>query len=265
MTFDQFLREAAPPEELSWRKYRRRSARHRVERRMSELGIDGFASYLGFLRSSPRERAGLADLMRVTMTRLFREREEWQYLAERVLPVLVSENPIGSVQAWSAGCCGGEEPYSLAMVWLEQVVPTHPAARIHILASDIDEPCLERAAAGCYDGSSLREVPRETRRRFFRREGSRWCLDDDVKRLVQFERRNIMTDPVPPPVDLVLCRYLVFTYYQGERLRAATRRLWEALRPGGVLMTARKEHLPETVSLLFEPWPGTPHFYRRNG
>jgi chemotaxis methyl-accepting protein methylase len=66
-------------------------------------------------------------------------------------------------------------------------------------------------------------------------------------------------------MDLVLCRYLAFTYYRGERLLAATRRLWESIRPGGALMVGRKERLPESASALFEPWPDAAGFYRRSG
>jgi len=61
-------------------------------------------------------------------------------------------------------------------------------------------------------------------------------------------------------MDLVLCRYLAFTYYRGERLLAATILLWEALRPGGVLMVGKKERLGEPE---FEKWQGCDGFYRR--
>jgi chemotaxis methyl-accepting protein methylase len=56
VTFEQFLREAAQLEELSWRKYRRRSARHRIELRIGELGLGNFDTYLELLHSAPEER-----------------------------------------------------------------------------------------------------------------------------------------------------------------------------------------------------------------
>lgn len=263
MTFDRFLQEAAPIEGLVWRKYRRRSARHRVERRIRELGLDSFAAYLDRLRADPTERSGLADLMRVTVSRFFREREQWRTLAETVLPeLLTGKTAAEPLRAWSAGCCAGEEPYTLAMVWLERIAPFQPERAIEVIASDIDAASLERAGAARYGESSLREVPPETRARFFARERGLWSVADEVKRLVRLECRNVMNDPLPAGMDLVLCRYLVFTYYRGERLLAATHRLWEALRPGGVLMVGRKEQIPEAAA-WFEPWPGCGGFYRR--
>lgn len=265
MNFDHFLQEAALLEGLAWRKYRRRSARRRVELRLMELGLDGFDAYLDLLRSDPIETAGLADLMRVTVSRFFREREQWRTLADKVLPAFLSGKTKGDViRAWSAGCCGGEEPYTLAMVWLESI-PFYPGSAIEIIASDIDEASLERARAARYDSGSLREVPPETLARCFTQEKGHWSLAGEVKGLVRLERRNVMSDPLPSEMDLVLCRYLVFTYYRGERLLAATVRLWEALRPGGVLMVGEKERLPGPASAYFEPWPGCYGFYRRKG
>lgn len=264
VTFDRFLQEAALLEGLAWRKYRRRSARHRVELRIRELGLDGFDAYLDRLRSDPAETSGLADLMRVTVSRFFREREQWRTLADTVLPALLAAKTDEKARrAWSAGCCGGEEPYTLAMVWLESIAPFHPGSTIEIIAGDIDEASLERAGAARYDRSSLREVPPDTRARYFVREKRLWCLAGEVKGLVRLERRNVMSDPLPSGMDLVLCRYLAFTYYRGERLLAATLRLWQALKPGGVLMVGKKEHLAGPSSAFFEPWPGCDGFYRR--
>ena len=265
MTFDRFLKEAAQLDGLAWRKYRRRSARHRVELRIKDLGLDGFDAYLDLLRSDPGERSGLADLMRVTVSRFFREQEEWRTLSDKALPALLAGKTAAEpCRAWSVGCCGGEEPYTLAMVWLENFA-IHPGCALDIIASDIDEASLARAGAARYHISSLREVPPGTGARYFRLEKGLWSLGDAVKGLVRLDRRNLMSGPLPSGMDLVLCRYLVFTYYRGERLLAATVRLWEALRPGGLLMVGKKERLCGPELAFFEKWQGCDGFYHRKG
>jgi len=60
---------------------------------------------------------------------------------------------------------------------------------------------------------------------------------------VRFERHDFMSDPVPTGMDFVLCRYLAFTCYRGERLREASSRLHQVLSPGGALMIGRKEQI----------------------
>jgi chemotaxis methyl-accepting protein methylase len=264
--YDHFLRQVCPLLGLKWRKYRRRSARHRINQRIQELGLADYASYLGRLKEDSREAAGLADLMRVTVSRFFRDRACWSQLTARVLPELLAEKTSDkTVRVWSAGCCGGEEPYSMALVWLEYLQPLFPDFTIEIFATDIDEPSLARARRGLYDTASLRELPREIVDAYFSRNNGRWLVDDRVKEPVRFLKHNLVLDPAPSGMDLVLCRYLVFTYYGGNRLLAAAMRLHEALRPGGVLMTGRSETLDAAVSSLFDSWPGSACMYRKSG
>jgi chemotaxis methyl-accepting protein methylase len=259
MTFDEFLKAACPPLDLEWRKYRRRTSRHRVEARLRELGLDGFAGYLERLRCDPAEAAGLADRMRVTVSRFFRERQLWEGLFQTVLPALMQERPpTEPLRLWSVGCCGGEEPYTLALLWRERFAPRS----VEILATDIDAASLERARAAVYNVSSLREVPTVLRQRHFIRQDHCWRLDAAIAGQIRFAVHNLMTDPLPAGLDLICCRYLAFTYYQRERRLLAARRLWQALRPGGALMIGRKEQLGPAAG-LFTFWPEAPGVFRK--
>lgn len=264
MKYDSFIKELCPGLDLQWRKYRRRAAKHRLDARMKELGIDRYDDYLHLVRSDPEEAAGLPDLMRVTVTRFFREKRGWDELRDRLLPLIVEQTGSGgAIRAWSAGCCGGEEPYSLAILWLHYLLPLYPNRKLEIIATDIDLDSLERAAAGLYGHQSLREVPHELRDRWFSREGEQWRLNDEPRALVSFRQSNLMTDQPPLGMDLVLCRYLPFTYYHGARLGAAAARLRDALRPEGVLMVGAKEALVPPALQYFEPFAESGFFYRR--
>ena len=263
MRFDQFLKEACPPLDLEWRKYRRRAARHRVEKRMEELGLPDFAAYLERLRCDAAEAAGLAERMRITVSRFFRERERWETLCQIVLPkILLEKEPDEALRIWSAGCCGGEEPYTLALLWLAHFHERHPGRPVEILGTDIDTVSLERARLGIYEPGSVREIPRSLLHRYFRRENRLWYLDERVKDMVRFAEWDLMHSPLPQGIDLVCCRYLVFTYYRGRRRLEAARRLWQALSPGGALIIARKEDLG-TSAELFEPWPKADGVFRK--
>jgi chemotaxis protein methyltransferase CheR len=262
--FDSFLKQACPPLDLDWRKYRRRSARHRVLVRMAELGLTRFEDYLDRLDCDPGEAAGLAELMAVTVSRFFREASVWKTLEERVLPHLLAASAgRRRLRAWSVGCAGGEEPYSLALLWQARLQPRFPRRRLVILASDIDQSSLERARLAIYGGSSLREVPSALKEKWFAARGDRRRLSPLVAVQVRFLHHHFMTDPPPGTFDLVLARYLPFTYYRGERRLRAARRLWRALRPGGALMIGAKEALQAEERHLFAPWPGAKAVYRR--
>ncbi|HOP39977.1 MAG TPA: protein-glutamate O-methyltransferase CheR [Geobacteraceae bacterium] len=264
MNFDRFLQKACPLFNLEWRKFRRRSARHRIERRMKELGFDDYGSYLGHLMTDRQEAEGFADLMRVTVSRFFRNRACWFEIVEKVLPGLIAGKASESVfRVWSVGCCGGEEPYTMAMIWLQYLQPRFPDRTIDIFATDIDFPSLERARMGQYDYASLREVPPEIIAAWFRLKNGRWLVDKRTRNLVRFQNHNLMEDPPPTGTDLVICRNLPFTYYRGDRLLAAALRLFEALRPEGALMIGKSETIDLPVKHLFEPWPGVVGVFRK--
>jgi len=176
-----------------------------------------------------------------------------------VLPTFLRErSPTDSLRFWSVGCCGGEEPYTLALLWREHFAPRP----VEILATDIDAASLERARAAIYDASSLREVPTVMRQRHFCRQDHLWRLDEAIAAQVRFADHNLMTDPLPAGLDLILCRYLAFTYYHGERRLLAARFLWQALRPGGALMIGREEDLGP-AGALFTPWPEAAGVFRK--
>ncbi len=261
MDFEGFLRAVCSPLDLAWRRYRRRSARRRVLARMRELGIPDFRGYARRVLEDPAEAASLPDRMRVTVSRFLRERERWEILFETALPEL-RRRAGGVLRAWSAGCCGGEEPYTLALLWRER---GWPAEELEVLATDLDRACLERARKGVYGAGSLREVPPDLRSRWFRPGPGGWEVLPEVRQAVRFALHNLRDAPPAREMDLVLCRYLVFTYYRGRRRLEAARRLWEALKPGGALVIGRKEGLGPAEQALFAPWPGAPGVYRKEG
>jgi chemotaxis methyl-accepting protein methylase len=252
MEFEHFLREVCPPLDLDWRKYRRRAARRRVDRRLLELGLGDYAAYLEVIRGETGEARELADRMRITVSRFFREGQCWEEFASTVLPGLPEGKNRGEVlNIWSAGCCGGEEPYTLAVTILEQYRNEKDFPETAILATDIDEASLQRAGRATYERASIREVPVDLLRRHFLKDDNTWRPVKEAVALITFSRHNLMEDPPPEGMDLICCRYFVFTYYLGQRRREAALRLYQALRPGGILMVGRKER--EAVGDLFQP------------
>lgn len=263
LRYDEFLKEACPPLELEWRTYRRRAARRRVLERMGELGLSRYQDYLKVLQADATEAEAFPNRIRLTLSRFFREHERWAQLSEALEVLLSEEESPAGLRAWSAGCCGGEEPYSLAILWESGFAARYPGNRLAITATDIDGPSLRRAEEGCYDTPSLRELSPESRKEWFQRESNRWRLVEGPRRIVSFRKIDLLMDEPAGPFDLVLCRYLAFTYYRGERRRRAAARLWSALRPGGILFIGRKEGLAPADCSLFSPWREDTGIFRK--
>ena len=125
----EFLQWALPKLSMRWPGFRkvRRQVCRRIARRINELGLGGVSAYRRNLLDEQSDEWQVLDgLCRITISRFYRDREVYRFLADTVLPELAaqaSSDGETTVRCWSAGCCAGEEPYTLALIWHHQIVP----------------------------------------------------------------------------------------------------------------------------------------------
>jgi chemotaxis protein methyltransferase CheR len=244
-----FLQWALPRLGLRWVGFSnvRGQVCKRLARRARELGLPTLAAYRTYLEANAEEWSTLAALCRVTISRFYRDRGVFDRLCGELLPAtLAAARTRGerSVRAWSAGCASGEEPYTVAMAWTYELAPRFPELSLSILATDIDDDVLTRARTGCYEASSLREVPAAWRDAAFLRSEETSCVRDELKALVEFRRENIRETLPDGPFHLVLCRNLAFTYFDEPTQRLVAAGLVSRLAPGGLLVVGSHERVP---------------------
>lgn len=248
-----FLQWALPRLHLRWDGFRRvrRQVCRRIDRRRATLGLADVAAYRHLLETTADEWGVLDGLCRVTISRFARDRGVWTDLVAGVLPRLAREAKAAgrpAVRAWSAGCGAGEEPYTLAIAWELAIAPHEPGVAVDILATDVDEVQLGRAATARYPAGTLRELPDAWRRAAFDRAGDEEHLRDRFRASIRFARHDVRTPPPAAAFDLVLCRNLAFTYLDEPGQRAAAATFHAVLREGGVLVVGVHERLPEGVA-----------------
>lgn len=258
--YESFLEEALPPLGLDPKAHRRRGLRRRVVRRMESTGTREFSAYLDRIRRDPGERVVLQGLLTVTISRFFRNARMFRVLREAVLPRLAARKD--PVRAWSAGCASGEEAFSVRIAWEEMEGEKPP---LTLVGTDVDDEVLSRTARGVYPESSLREVPRELRGKYFApsREPPGMILDERVRRSVSFLRHDLLRDDPPGRFGLILCRNAAFTYFSLPRRIAVADRLAEALENEGYLVLGRTERLPPEAFRRFEAVHPAERIYRR--
>jgi chemotaxis protein methyltransferase CheR len=125
------------------------------------------------------------------------------------------------------------------------VQPAVPAAGISILGTDAEPTMIERAEAACYGAGSLKDLPPEWRARAFDRDDAVFRLRPELKQGVVFRLQDIREKQPDGPFDLILCRNLVFTYFEEGLQAAILDRIDRRLRDGGFLMIGSHERLPD--------------------
>lgn len=222
--------------------YKESCLRRRIAVRMRARGVHTYAQYAEVLDDDRGEYDRLLEALTINVTKFFRNRETWDVVMRDVVPALWGRGP-GHRRVWSAGCASGEEPYTLAIVFLEHARRTgDDSVRISIDATDFDRKSLERAARGTYPQGTLEETPPEVMARYFT-PGERWIVAPAVRDLVQFAQHDVLRDPPPsPPYDLIVCRNVVIYFDRPSQDRLFARFI-DALRPGGFLILGKVEVL----------------------
>jgi len=150
--------------------YKEKCLRRRIAVRMRARGVHTYADYARVLDSDKTEYERLLDALTINVTKLFRNFETYTVMAEKVVPALW-ERDIPQINAWSAGCSSGEEPYSLAALFHRHAerlgALPELARRVRVLGSDIDARCLLAAETGAFAEGDFTDTPDDLRRRYF--------------------------------------------------------------------------------------------------
>jgi len=263
-----FLQWALPRAGLLWPGFRkvRRLVCKRLRRRLTELGLTDLAQYRALFERDPAERRAFDALCRIPISRFYRDRGVFDALREHVLPELagrMSARGERVLHAWSAGCASGEEPYTLRAIWELALKTRFPGIELQIIATDVEPVMLERARSGCYGPGSLGDVPKDWLPLAFERKGGLACVREPFRRNIEFKLQDIRMEMPDGPFDLILCRNLVFTYFEPAAQEALAARIVERLRPGGVLAIGIHEKPPAALADL-HPLPAAPALYGKS-
>ena len=239
----------------------------RIRLRLHSCAVPDLRGYLRLVSKDPVERGRLVKALTVQVSQFFRNPSTFRAIQDEVLPAVLADKGRSGGRAlrlWSVGCAGGEEPYSLAILLLEQ--DRRAVARLAntIYATDIDPASLRRATEGRYPAASLTNVPARWRDRYFRQQGKDVELLPEVRRLVFFKRHSIL-EPCPfGRIDLLLFRNVLI--YMTEALQECVLlTLFDALTPGGFLVLGKVEGLAGAARERFEAINLAERIYRKPG
>ena len=252
LRFDQFSRFLADRMGLSFPEAQWPDLKRGVGHAASELGFsDPEACIDHFLRTGPDQPAFeiLASHLTIGETYFFREPRSFDALAERILPPLIEERrrTTRMLRMWSAGCCTGEEPYSLAIL-LDQMIGDLSGWTVTILGTDINRRFLDRAERGVYGDWSFRAERPHLRQLYFKHAetGRGSVILPRIRRMVSFAYLNLAQDHYPSVVsmtnamDVIFCRN-VLMYFTPDTAKKVVALFHRSLLDDGVLVTSAVE------------------------
>lgn len=204
--------------------------RRGLDRAAGEFGrADGaaLAEWLLAADLSAGQLRSLASYLTVGETYFLRERKTFEALAQHVLPPLLAAKRQRErrLRIWSAGCCTGEEAYSISIL-LQQIIPDLADWHVSILATDINESFLQKASTGVYGDWSFRDTPPDFKDRYFHRQpDGRYAILPEIKQRVHFASLNLVEDVFPSlttdtnAMDLIFCRNVLMYFTQAQAVK----------------------------------------------
>lgn len=245
--------------------YKDKCLRRRVGVRMRAKGTASYTEYAEILDTDHQEYDRLHRVLTINVTKFFRNWDAYAVLEQRVVPQLWARTD-AELRIWSAGCATGEEAYSAAILIHAHARAARGLERLNdisIIGTDIDPHVLADAKSGLYPDSALGETPERLRSDYFPAANGFRAMLPEVKRMVRFERADLLQ--APPPFEcahLIMCRNVII-YFEREAQEALFREFHRVLAPGGFLVLGKVETLPAEIRSLFSPINARERVFRK--
>lgn len=226
--------------------YKERQMKRRIDSLITKYKITSYKEYVEVLKSNKIMFDEFLSYITINVSEFYRNPEQWEILEKEILPAIISRS--SNLKIWSAACSTGDEPYSLVML----LTKFFPLNKIKVLATDIDKQVLEKAKAGFYHEKSLSGLPKEFKSKYFTQINSTtYQISDSIKACVEFNEHNLLKDPYPSGVDLIVCRN-VLIYFTEEAKNLIYNKFNQALKQDGVLFVGSTEQIIQPSNMGYK-------------
>lgn len=228
--------------------YKESTIIRRIERRMVINQVKKLADYFSFLKNNISEVRTLYKELLIGVTEFFRDGEAFNLIEEEVIPQIIEDKSSGEeVRIWVNSCSTGEEAYSIAILFKEYIDKKNLDLEVKIFATDISKNAIRQASIGEYPTSIAADVSLERLEKYFIKNGDRYKINKQVRKMVIFSVHNVISDPPFHKMDLITCRNLLI-YFKPELQQKIFSIFHFALKNNGFLFLGSSESIGDMHS-----------------
>lgn len=239
--------------------YKNNYVERRISARMKLTKAESLASYLVLIKKDPKELNTLKDYLTINVTEFFRNMETFDVLRKDTIPTIIKSKEKGgsnTIRVWSAGCSSGQEPYTLAILFIEAFEKFSKDFRLVIIATDIDRKSIAQAKSGRYESSIIEGVPKDLLIKYFDKIGDEYQVKSFVQDCINFKFLDLTADDGSnvagvSAYDLIVCRNVII-YFKSELKKSLFMRFYNKLRKNGYLVIGKNESLTGEAKTLLE-------------
>jgi chemotaxis protein methyltransferase CheR len=237
----------------------------RIQVRMRATQAASTEEYLDFAENNPVEYKKLVAALTINVTRFFRNEETFSKIRELVIPGIIRnhrERGGHRINVLSVGCSTGEEPYSIAILFLDHFQKMGQSGDLRVIGTDIDKRVLFHALKGIYDPEKVSDIPKDILKQYFVATNKGYQIAPEVRSRVIFIKKDILSYKMYSRFDLILSRNILI-YFLRSYQEIIVESFHRQLVKGGFLVLGRAESLVGRTRQLFEPVSVADRIYRK--
>lgn len=221
-----------------------------IQNRMLTNNLASIDSYFDFLSKNSKEIESLKTTLNNNYSEFFRNKLTFDYLEEIILPQLIQNKTNfkrKEIRIWSAGCAGGYEAYSIAILCEELLKTQSTDIHFRIFATDISESEIEFAKQGIYFESKLNIMTWKRVNENFTQKKGTFTISNALKAKIDFSTLDLLDEQRDSPMnsifggfDIIFCSNLLF-YYNSKSQQQILSKVNRNLLPGGYLIVGKAE------------------------
>ena len=246
MNYEGFKDQVLNLTSINLSAYKENQMKRRIDALIKKHSCNGYEEYVQLLKKDRKILEDFMTYLTINVTEFFRNPSQWDILEQHIFPLLLGKKK--TIKIWSAACSTGDEPYSLAMV-LSKLMPLN---QIQILATDIDKEVLAKAQEGVYNSRNMINMPKHFKEMYIKEGNGNFYISDQIKKCITFKQHNLLKDPYPKGMDLIVCRN-VLIYFTEEAKKEIYHKFNEALVEEGILFVGSTEQIIMCQEFGFEP------------
>lgn len=186
----------------------------------------------------------VVEALALSETSFYRDYKVFKNFEETILPHIRELNRgAKKLRIWSLGCSSGQETYSIAMAVKNKLLNVQDWD-INIIGTDLSSASIAKAQKGSY---TQFEVQMGLNARMiidnFHQERDAWMVDDDIMKMVEFRRYNLIDDlAFSDRFDIIFCRN-VLHFFEAKTQQRLVEKIYSRQAEGGFLYLGYNENI----------------------
>ena len=199
----------------------------------------------------------------MAFTYFLRDMQTLERIVEHVVPYTSGRS---RVRVWDAGCATGQEPYSLAMLFAENM-GSFGFKNLRIEATDLDDCSLfgDIIRTGMYREEEVKRMPGNLLEKYFKPDDrpGYFRISELLRSRIDYQRHDLLSlRSIGEGFSLILCKNVLLHLEYAERIEVIGM-FHGSLAPGGFLAMEQTQKMPAETSHLFEQVASDAQLFRR--